>query len=79
VDQDITKPIAPDSAFTTEWKGDLLDGVMAIKGKFADGSPLMAIPNYARTNRDPAAAVQTPGEFNPARRAITSSVWINEG
>ena len=37
---------------TTEWRGDLLDGVMAIKGKWADGSPLLAIPNYARNNRN---------------------------
>ena len=25
---------------------------MAIKGEFADGSPMMAIPNYARVNRE---------------------------
>jgi DUF1680 family protein len=37
--------------FTTEWRGDLLGGVMVIKGKWADGKPLMAIPNYARCNR----------------------------
>jgi uncharacterized protein len=36
---------------TPEWRGDLLDGVMTIKGKWADGSPLLAIPNYARENR----------------------------
>jgi len=36
---------------TAEWRGDLLDGVMAIKGTWADGSPLLAIPNYARENR----------------------------
>jgi len=33
------------------WKPDLLGGVLAINGSFADGSPLMAIPNYARVNR----------------------------
>jgi DUF1680 family protein len=43
-------PLA-DSALTTEWRGDLLGGVMTIKGKWSDGSPLLAIPNYARENR----------------------------
>jgi DUF1680 family protein len=36
---------------TTEWRGDLLEGVKVIKGTWADGSPLTAIPNYARNNR----------------------------
>ncbi len=36
---------------STEWRGDLLEGVMVIKGSWADGSPLTAIPNYARNNR----------------------------
>ena len=36
---------------STEWRGDLLEGVIVIKGSWADGSPLTAIPNYARNNR----------------------------
>ncbi len=36
---------------TANWRPDLLGGVMAINGEFADGSPMMAIPNYARCNR----------------------------
>jgi hypothetical protein len=51
-DQDITKPVAGSSALTAEWRGDLLGGVMTVKGTFADGSPLLAIPNYARANRE---------------------------
>jgi len=46
-------------ALTTEWKPDLLkavdgapEGVLVIKGAFANGSPLIAIPNYARNNRN---------------------------
>jgi DUF1680 family protein len=46
---------------TTEWRGDLLDGVMAIKGEWADGSPLLAIPNYARENRGGSSAVWLNG------------------
>jgi hypothetical protein len=51
-DQDITKALAPDSALTAQWRGDLLGGVLAIHGEFADGSKLLAVPNYARLNRD---------------------------
>jgi len=52
VDQDISKPVAEKSRLKPEWRGDLLGGVMAIRGEFADGSPLLAIPNYARVNRE---------------------------
>jgi DUF1680 family protein len=51
VDQDINKVLAPDAPLTTEWKPDLLGGVMVIKSKFTDGSDMIAIPNYARLNR----------------------------
>ena len=44
--------LAPDlGSLSAEWRGDLLGGVMTIKGKWSDGSPLLAIPNYARENR----------------------------
>ena len=51
VDQNVDRVLAPDSVLTTEWKSDLLGGVRVIKGAFADGSELTAIPNYARLNR----------------------------
>jgi DUF1680 family protein len=51
VDQKIDGVLQPDSPLTAEWKPDLLEGVVAIRGKFADGSPLLAVPNYARNNR----------------------------
>jgi hypothetical protein len=47
---------------TAEWRGDLLHGVMTIKGQWADGSPLLAIPNFARNNRN--------------SEGIGSMVWI---
>ncbi len=34
-----------------EWQNDLLGGVMALKGSWANGKPMLAIPNYARMNR----------------------------
>jgi DUF1680 family protein len=74
VDQDITKTIGT-APFSVEWRPELLRGVMAIKGKWADGSPLIAVPNYARLNRDvtPTAVPETPASRNPA-----SIVWIKK-
>jgi DUF1680 family protein len=44
--------LKPDTkSLVTEWRKDLLGGVLVIKGKWSDGSPLLAIPNYARENR----------------------------
>ncbi|MFT3789364.1 MAG: glycoside hydrolase family 127 protein [Tepidisphaeraceae bacterium] len=52
VDQpDVQKPVGVLENLSTTWKPQLLDGVMTVEGKFADGSPLVAIPNYARLNR----------------------------
>jgi len=55
--------LTPDvKSLKTEWRGDLLGGVMTIKGKWSDGSPLLAIPNYARENRG----------------ATISQIWLEE-
>lgn len=61
---DIEKPIGL-APLTTEWRGDLLDGVLCLKGQWADGSPLLAIPNYARNNRSE-IATETIGAGSPA-------------
>ncbi len=51
VDQpEITQPIA-NSPLTVEWRPELLQGVTVLRGTWADGSPLQAIPYYARQNR----------------------------
>ncbi len=70
--QDITQPIGR-APLTAEWNGDLLHGVMVIKGRWADGSPLLAIPNYARLNRTPTTA--TPER---TKNAPNSIVWIKQ-
>ena len=75
VDQDIAKALAPAAPLTTEWRADLLGGVMVIKSQFADGSPMIAVPNYARMNREPADA---PREGARERRPTSSVVWIKE-
>jgi DUF1680 family protein len=83
---DIGKVLPPDAPLTTEWRGDLLGGVTVIKGVFADGSPMVAIPNYARMNREPpppprpAESAPAPGarRERPAPPPVASVVWINE-
>ena len=80
-DQDITQVLNPGSPLTAEWRGDLLGGVMTIKGVFANGSAMLAIPNYARNNRIPAAAPAEPQAAAGAAprtgpRPPTSIVWI---
>jgi len=82
VDQDISRVLSPDAPLTIEWKPDLLGGVVVIKGNFADGSPMLAIPNYARMNRETEAAPAPPAPAagaRSARRPATSIVWIKEG
>ena len=79
---DVNKVLPADAPLTTEWRPDLLGGVMVIKGTFADGTPMVAIPNYARMNRQPAppatpATPTTPGQ-RPPKPPVVSVVWINE-
>ncbi|WP_237722118.1 glycoside hydrolase family 127 protein [Sediminibacterium roseum] len=86
--QDIEKEIGK-APLTTEWKDDLLRGIMVIKGQWADGTPLVAIPNYARNNRIEQAPVTEPAKTTtptqaaepPQRitRTVSSVVWIKEG
>jgi len=56
----------------SEWRKDLLDGIMVIKGTWADGSSLVAIPYFVRNNRLDKSI--EPEEDNPP----TSVVWMNE-
>ena len=71
--QNIDQPIGS-SPLTLEWRPDFLRGVMTIKGTWADGTPLVAIPNYTRLNRVPTTAYpqSNPGGF----RNPVSLVWI---
>jgi uncharacterized protein len=77
-DQDIAKALSPAAPLATEWKPDLLGGVVVIKGQLADGSPMIAIPNFARMNRAPAPQPATPGQ-RAASRSPASIVWLKEG
>ncbi|MBE0535866.1 MAG: glycoside hydrolase family 127 protein [Phycisphaerae bacterium] len=73
IDQSIDGILASDTALTLQWKPDVLDGVVVIKGKWADGSELTAIPNYARNNRN-----VTTDPPDRRRRGLSSSVWVKD-
>ena len=47
---DITRALG-NGPIQAEWRADLLGGVVALKGSWADGKPMLAVPNYARMNR----------------------------
>jgi hypothetical protein len=52
---------------------------MVITGKWADGSPMLAIPNYARMNRvgpPPAYPDEGSNDRRGDLRNIKSKVWI---
>jgi DUF1680 family protein len=74
VDQNITQILNPESALTPQWQADLLGGIMVLKGTWADGSELTAIPNYARANRTSGDAERR----GPGGRAPSSIVWIGD-
>ena len=88
VDQDISGVLSPDARLAAEWRADLLEGVKVITGRFADGTPMLAIPNYARYNRNPPAPPAAPPTApapagatpspRPAPPLPTSIVWIRE-
>jgi uncharacterized protein len=50
VDQDINQVLS-NAPLTAQWNPGLLGGVVVLKGQFANGAPLTAIPNFARLNR----------------------------
>ena len=87
VDQDLTGALPPAAALKAEWRSDLLNGITVITGAFADGKPLLAIPNYARYNRNPPAppyvaptppAPGQPAEPRPTAPPSESIIWMRE-
>jgi uncharacterized protein len=58
-----------------EWRPDLFGGTMVIKGKWADGSDMVAIPNYARMNRA-GAPREYPDDRDDSKMPVESKVWI---
>ena len=86
-DQDIAGALPASAPLKTEWRPGLLNGVTVITTAFADGTPVTAIPNYARYNRNPPAPPyvppppQTPGQPaapRPAPPPAESIIWMRE-
>jgi hypothetical protein len=61
VDQSLDHPLAANAMLTAQWDPDQLRGITTIRGQFADGSPLLAIPYYARNNRGGRSTVWIDG------------------
>jgi DUF1680 family protein len=53
-----------------EWAPDFFNGMMLIKGTWADGTPMQAVPNFARMNRNEPR--------DPQIRTPRSRVWVNQ-
>ena len=68
--------LAADAPLRAEWDDQLLGGVLAIRGAFADGTPLQAIPNYARLNRLPQHQPQWVHLAN-TYDGVTQRVYVN--
>jgi len=66
---DINKSVGT-GTFKALWNPDMFNGIMTINGTWADGTPLLSIPNYLRANRLPAE--------RPADRAPAFMVWMTK-
>ena len=73
VDQDIDNILELNAALSTEWRENFLGGVTVIKGSWADGSRLLAIPYYARSNRS-----EEDDRRSRGRDKLISSVWLKD-
>lgn len=65
VDCDVDSILPADVPLTTQFAPDLLGGVTTIKGTFADGKPMTAIPNFARNNRGGRSIVWIKDQASP--------------
>jgi DUF1680 family protein len=71
-----------DAPLKAEWRPDLLGGVVVITGRWKNGSPMIAIPNYARMNRlgPPAEYLEdTNVNYAPGTTTSTGSVTPSRG
>lgn len=76
-DQADIDQVIGDSPLTAEWNNKMFGGIVTIKGKWSDGTDLLAIPNYLRLNRSAGAPATREGE-QPRDWSPTSIVWIKK-
>lgn len=62
-------------ALMAEWRSDLLGGVVAIRGRWSNGTEMLAIPHYARTNR---AGISTNLPSGRLGGELVSQVWLKQ-
>ncbi len=66
----------------SQWRPDLLGGVVTIDGQWADGSEFVAVPNYARMNRVgpppayPGNETDSVPKVDHKEPSIVSKVWV---
>ena len=60
--QNLDQPLS-NEPLKAVWRPDLLGGVMVLSGKWQDGTSMLAIPNYARTNRSEHQKQEVAGDF----------------
>ncbi len=77
IDQDLNNILSPNTALTIEWNGNLLSGLMVLKGMWDDGSELMSIPYYARSNRGLSDSTETDRRPR-GQGSLISSVWLKD-
>ncbi len=69
-----------DEPLQAEWRPDLLGGITVITGKWQDGSPMVAIPNFARMNRvgppPDYPSDRDPERWRRPKPPIDSKVWV---
>ena len=70
---DLNQAIGP-APLKAEWRPSLLDGVMVLDGSWANGQPLVAIPNFARMNRTGQVAPTVAGGDSSVNYAPGSTV-----
>jgi hypothetical protein len=79
--KDLTQAIGS-TPLKAQWRPDLLDGVMVLDGTWADGKPMVAIPNFARMNRvgkapTEAASGDSSVNYAPGSTVSSSSTSTN--
>ena len=62
VDQNVELLVDRNATMDSQWSPELLDGVITLHGRYTDGTPLIAVPNYARLNRGGRSLVWMKGQ-----------------